>query len=205
MRRKERPKYAKRFWTRRLFNDVVQHGHNRLREWQVEDGSGFRKFARMTKGDFEILLQKIGPRIQRKDTKYRWRHSLLGCYNLFMLSPERTFEIGDFFDFNSADFLFFCKKIIALHFLFRFLESAQCTCHKHALDCKSSIKVTTLSFDHILTAQILQGNWHIEGSRCTRTRSDLQTLSVGFHPSRETTDTVRVRIICLRTVRGHTM
>jgi hypothetical protein len=36
-----------------------------------------------------------------------------------------------------------------------------------------------------------------------RTRPDLQTLSVVFHSSRETTDTVRVQIICLRTVRGH--
>jgi hypothetical protein len=71
MRRKKRQKYAKCFWTRRLFNDVVQHGHNLLHELQVEDGSGLRNFVRMTEGDFEILLQKIGPRTQMKDTQYR--------------------------------------------------------------------------------------------------------------------------------------
>jgi hypothetical protein len=68
MGRKKQPKYAKRFWTRRLFNNVVQHGQNLLRELHVQDGSRFRKFVSMTKGDFEILLQKIDPRIQRKDT-----------------------------------------------------------------------------------------------------------------------------------------
>jgi hypothetical protein len=47
-----------------LFNDVDQHGNNLLR-----DGSGLENFVRMTKYDFEILLQKIGPRIQSKDTK----------------------------------------------------------------------------------------------------------------------------------------
>jgi hypothetical protein len=40
---------------------------------------------------------------------------------------------------------------------------------------------------------------------CTRTHPDLQTLSVVFHPSRETTDTVRVQIICLRAVHGHSL
>jgi hypothetical protein len=47
-----------------VFNDVDQQGNSLLR-----DGSGFRNFVRMTKYDYEILLQKIGPRIQSKDTK----------------------------------------------------------------------------------------------------------------------------------------
>jgi hypothetical protein len=71
MRRKKRPTYAKRFWTRRFFNEGVQHGQNILRELNIEDGSGFRNFVTMSKSDFEVLLQKIGPIIQRKDTKYR--------------------------------------------------------------------------------------------------------------------------------------
>jgi hypothetical protein len=70
-RSKKRPKYAKRFWTQRFFNDGVQHGQNLLRELNIQNGSGFRNFVRMTKSDFEILLQKVGPIIQRKDTKYR--------------------------------------------------------------------------------------------------------------------------------------
>jgi hypothetical protein len=71
MRRKKRPKYAKRFWTRRFFNDGVQDGQKLLHELNIEDGSGFRNFVRMTKSDFETLLQKIGSTIERKDTKYR--------------------------------------------------------------------------------------------------------------------------------------
>jgi hypothetical protein len=71
MRRKKRPKYAKHFWTRRFLNDGVQHGQNVLRESNIKGGSGFRNFVRLTKSDFDILLQKIGPIIQRKDTKYR--------------------------------------------------------------------------------------------------------------------------------------
>ena len=39
---------------------------------------------------------------------------------------------------------------------------------------------------------------------CTRTRPDLQTLSVVSHPSQQMADTVRVQITCLRTVLGQT-
>jgi hypothetical protein len=48
-----------------------KHGQNLLRELNIEDGSGFRNFVSMLKNDFEILLQKIGPITERKDTKYR--------------------------------------------------------------------------------------------------------------------------------------
>ena len=54
-----------------LFNDRFQHGYNLLCELHVEDGSGFRNFVRMTKSDFEILLQKFDTRIQSKGTKLR--------------------------------------------------------------------------------------------------------------------------------------
>jgi hypothetical protein len=53
-----------------LFSDVDQHGNILLLELSKEDGSGFRNFVRMTKSGFEILLQKIGPRIQRKYAKF---------------------------------------------------------------------------------------------------------------------------------------
>ncbi|GFG30870.1 hypothetical protein Cfor_10278, partial [Coptotermes formosanus] len=66
MRRKKCQKIC--FWTRRFFSDGFQHGQNLLRELNIEDGSGFRRFARMTKSDVDILLPKIGPIIQRKDT-----------------------------------------------------------------------------------------------------------------------------------------
>jgi hypothetical protein len=69
MTRNRRPNYAKRLWTRRLFNYGVQHGNNLYREQRIEDGSEFKNFVRMTKTDFEIPLQKIGASVQRKGTK----------------------------------------------------------------------------------------------------------------------------------------
>jgi hypothetical protein len=65
IRTKKLPKYVKRFWTRRLFNQL-----------------GFF-------GEDPVLL----------DAKF------------FVLFPKLTFEIDDFFNFNSADFVFFYKKI----------------------------------------------------------------------------------------------
>ena len=40
MRRKKQPKYAKRFWTRRLFNDGLQYGNKLLRELNTKDDQG---------------------------------------------------------------------------------------------------------------------------------------------------------------------
>jgi len=45
--------------------------HSLLRELHIEGGSGFRNFIWIKKNSLEILLQKIGPRIQRKDIKFR--------------------------------------------------------------------------------------------------------------------------------------
>jgi hypothetical protein len=70
IRRNDRPKCAKRLSTRRSFSDVFQHGSILLLELNIDNGSGFRDFVRMTKSDFETLPQKIGPRIQKKDTKF---------------------------------------------------------------------------------------------------------------------------------------
>jgi putative component of toxin-antitoxin plasmid stabilization module len=71
MARNKRSKYVKRLWKHGLFNDGVLHGYGLLRELHIEDGSGYRNFVRITKSDMEILLQKTGPRIQGKDTKFR--------------------------------------------------------------------------------------------------------------------------------------
>jgi hypothetical protein len=69
--KKETAKICEKFWKRRLFNSRVQHGNNLRHLFNVEDGSGFRNFVKMTKIFSEILVQKIGSRIQRRDTKYR--------------------------------------------------------------------------------------------------------------------------------------
>ena len=71
MTRNKRPKYAKRLWSQGLFNDGVQHGYGLFRVLHIEDGSGYTNFVRMTRSDLEIMLQKTGPRIQGKDTKFR--------------------------------------------------------------------------------------------------------------------------------------
>jgi hypothetical protein len=70
MRRKKQPKYVECFWMQRVFSDGVQHGHNLLHELNIQEGSGFRNFIRMTESDFETLPQETVPRNERKDTKY---------------------------------------------------------------------------------------------------------------------------------------
>jgi hypothetical protein len=57
--KKEKAKICKTFWTRRYFNDGVQHGQNLLRELNIEDGSGFRNFVRMTRSDLRFFSRKL--------------------------------------------------------------------------------------------------------------------------------------------------
>jgi hypothetical protein len=76
--RKETAEIAKRLWIRRC--STARHGtarHGLLRELQVEGGSRFRNFIWITNSSLEILPQKIGLRIQRKDTKFRAAFPLL--------------------------------------------------------------------------------------------------------------------------------
>lgn len=53
-----------------MLNDAVQHRYDPLCKLKTEEDSGFRNSATMKKCDFEILLQKTGPRNPRKDIKY---------------------------------------------------------------------------------------------------------------------------------------
>jgi hypothetical protein len=89
----ETTKYAKRFWVRRLPKDGVQHGKTRLCELNVEDGSGFSYFVRMTSSDFEKLLRKVGSRIRRKDTTFRKGISA----SVRLAVTFRYLACGDFF------------------------------------------------------------------------------------------------------------
>jgi len=54
-----------------LFNGGLHWGQNLLRALHTTDGSGFTNFVSLRKSDFEILLQKIGLGIRKKDKKYR--------------------------------------------------------------------------------------------------------------------------------------
>lgn len=77
----ERPRLPRRFWVRPslnrnrysasdLINDLILDDVDELNlEYRVD--AGFRNCFRMTSADFEILLRKIGPKISKKDTKFR--------------------------------------------------------------------------------------------------------------------------------------
>jgi len=125
----------------------------------------------MTKSDFEILLQKIGPRIQRKDKKFdeEIHPSIRAAVTLGYL------DSGDFsLNFNSTDNIIYffwgggrgARKSIA--FLCHYGFCTICTMHitqNIALDCKSS----TLSFNHTSVPQILQtNNRQIQKYECLR-------------------------------------
>ena len=49
---------------------LVQRRTSARKQPYTKDDSGFLNFVGMTKSDFEVEIQKIGPRIQRKNTKY---------------------------------------------------------------------------------------------------------------------------------------
>jgi len=105
---------------------AVQHGtarHGLLRELHVEGGSGFRNFIWITKSSLEILPQKIDPRIQRKDTKFRQTFPLL----IGLAITLRHLANGDLsVNFSSAAFVFTGNKIYRMTLLqFLYLQSAQ--------------------------------------------------------------------------------
>jgi hypothetical protein len=130
--RKETAKIAKRLWPRRF---STAHPSARV---ACEGVSGFRNFVWIIKSSFEILLQKIGPRIQRKDTKFRKAIPLV----IGLAITLRYLANGDLFvNFSSASFVFPGNKIYRVAFLITVFVSAQCTFHTLALDCQSTIQV----------------------------------------------------------------
>jgi hypothetical protein len=90
------------------------HGHTILKElWLV--GSGYRNFVRMTKSDLEIMLQKTGPRIQGKETKFREA----SLPSIRLAATLRYLASGDFSpNFGSTDFTFFFLQENQSHHLF---------------------------------------------------------------------------------------
>lgn len=60
-----------RWWTRELFKDRNNHGHDLLDTLRLEDGMGFRNFVRMNPVDFECLLTMVGPSISKTKTNFR--------------------------------------------------------------------------------------------------------------------------------------
>uniref|UniRef100_A0A671RVC8 Zgc:194221 n=1 Tax=Sinocyclocheilus anshuiensis TaxID=1608454 RepID=A0A671RVC8_9TELE len=63
--------YYFRFVFRRTRRSVWLGEYHRLVEELKLDGSRFKEYFRMSRAQFEVLLQKIGPSITRRDTNYR--------------------------------------------------------------------------------------------------------------------------------------
>lgn len=112
--------------------------HSLLRELHVEGGLGFRNFIWITKSSFEISPQKIGPSIQRKDTKFREAIPLwIGLSVTLRYLANSDLLVN----FSSAAFVFTGNIICRVAFLITVFVSAQCTVHTLALDRQSTIKV----------------------------------------------------------------
>ncbi|XP_053982794.1 uncharacterized protein LOC128878533 [Hylaeus volcanicus] len=65
----ESRKHQRRWWMRAIFKERARAPL--LDQLQMENGSGFRNFSRMTRSDFEFLTNSIGAKIARKDTFFR--------------------------------------------------------------------------------------------------------------------------------------
>uniref|UniRef100_A0A3B4HC48 DDE Tnp4 domain-containing protein n=1 Tax=Pundamilia nyererei TaxID=303518 RepID=A0A3B4HC48_9CICH len=68
-RRKRRPRHT---WVHQVLQTREQFGefHHLLQELRLDDGR-FQRYHRLSLGQFEDLLSRVGPRIARLDTNYR--------------------------------------------------------------------------------------------------------------------------------------
>lgn len=71
--RKKKPKKLRRYWMKHLYQQRTLEGSSQLLNiLSLDESTGhFKNFLRMSPQDFEILLNKIGPKIQKKDTNLR--------------------------------------------------------------------------------------------------------------------------------------
>jgi hypothetical protein len=64
------------WWMRQLFAGRHRHGLDPLDTLKLEDGFGFRNFMRMAPTDFECLLNVIGGKISKENTKLSVVHTM---------------------------------------------------------------------------------------------------------------------------------
>ena len=73
VQRIQRRKRPRKKWVRAWIQRRRKHGahHALMQELSAEDPEGFRNFLRMDTKDFQELLRKVTPLIQRQDTNMR--------------------------------------------------------------------------------------------------------------------------------------
>lgn len=66
-------KEKRRIWMKEWFKrrDKLGFGETLFRELREEDENCYKNFVRMTPEDFDFLLEKVTPFIQKRDTNYR--------------------------------------------------------------------------------------------------------------------------------------
>nr|XP_034194607.1 uncharacterized protein LOC117610879 [Osmia lignaria] len=71
-RKRGRKKQDKRCWISEMYkNRATSSGENLIRDLQLEPSGHFKNFVRMLSEYFEFLINGIGPKIQKKDTRFR--------------------------------------------------------------------------------------------------------------------------------------
>ena len=64
-------KRKRRWWKKAFLRSGEHYGDHLMSQLLLNDGGSFINFVRMTKSDFEELLNLVAPKIAKKDTNYR--------------------------------------------------------------------------------------------------------------------------------------
>lgn len=71
----KKKKRQRRWWHTQLYNRTMYSGNQLLLDLKFQAVSGlYKNFTRMSPTDFEFLINLIGPKVERQNTK--WRKSI---------------------------------------------------------------------------------------------------------------------------------
>jgi hypothetical protein len=71
-KKKRKRRVKRRYWMTRIFQSRNKYsGSDLLRDLAIEDTGQFKNFCRLSSSDFELILNLIGPKIQKQNTNYR--------------------------------------------------------------------------------------------------------------------------------------